>query len=601
MEHWRHIQHNDANLPPLFLKAAFNKDGYSVHLTDLSRIWTESLEKKTIISQASRQDCSIDPSEDGEQFRIFLDSVRGALEQNEKTSLALTTVKGGHLRLRVETPLPAPLPPFEWEVKLTRAPDTSVKTEFVSPLVHRAQQLNNSLELLIAELQAKDKIIAKITDRLETSGHDLTAVFPGTAKVKLSRNKSQQEQLARHVRGLGLFDEDAFRKQISTGSEDTVISPESSDAIFASLPAPASREDSQAPDDWCHLIPSGQYVDFVQDTSEPANKSHNNPSTSGESPNRDEATDAAQDDAFQRQATPPKFRTERQDSPPMEDDEMDVDEEVPQPSHEPTSHHEENNDESTDDEDDLDGPTHASKPPPANTHPEPAKPHPREATPKSPSPPPAPKPKPSSHHDEVTDTEDSSDDLDKPSQPSQKTAPSSQLPSRQRIQTPQPPAPSPRRKPGTLGGRARTAEPPSSPATDEPENPSPKPKPKPKLGTLGGKKPQQPPPHQAPSKSPSPKPPSKKKPGTLGGKRAASPPNAPEPEPGHNESEPSAAAAAPSKRQHTGKGRQASPPPAEKAQEEQGTAESKADAKREALRRELEAKARAPVRKKRKF
>lgn len=600
MENWRHIQHNDTNIPPLFVKATFNKHGYSIHLTDLSRIWTESLKKKAIISQASRQDCSIDPSEDDEQFRIFLDSVRSALEQNDKTSLALTTAKDGHLRLRLETPLPAPLPPFEWEVNLRRAHDLNVKTEIVSPIVRRAQQLAHNLELLIAELQAKDKIIAKITDRLETSGHDLTAVFPGTAKIKLSRNKSQQEQLARHVRGLGLFDEDAFRKQMSTGSDDTVVSPELSDAIFASLPASASREDSQSPDDWCHLIPSGQYVDFVRDTSEPANKRRDNLSTSGESPNRDGPTDAVQDDGFQRQATPPKLRTERQDSPPREDDEMDVDKEVSQPSHEPTSHHEENNDDSTDDEDDLDGPAHPSKPPPANTHPKPAKLPPREATPKSPSPPPAPKPKPSSHDHEDTDTEDYSDDLDKPSQPSQRTAPSSQLPSRQRTQTPQPPAPSPRRKPGTLGGRARTAEPPSSPHEPNSPSPRPAPKPKPKLGTLGGKKAKPPPPQQAPSKSPSPslKPPGKKKPGTLGGKRAASPPNPQEPEPGHDESEPSAAAAAaPSK----GKGRQASPPPAEEAQEEQGTAESKADAKREALRRELEAKARAPVRKKRKF
>lgn len=596
MEQWRHIRHNNSQLPPLLLKASFSKEGYIVRLTDLSHVWSETLGRKQIIDRAKRQSCSIDPSEDEEQLRIFLDNIRSALKQDIKTSLAIASTKDGNVKLNLETPLPAPLPVFEWEIHLTQSSSGNIKNELVSPLIHRAHQLNHNLGLLIAELQAKDKIIAKITDRLETSGHDLTAVFPGVSGVKLSRKKTQQEQLARHVRGLGNFDEDAFRERMAAGGDDgAAASSELSDAIFASLPKEASVEESdQTSTDWWRQIPPGEYIDLVGDTAEHDDKSHGDFKNSGGSQERRESADEAQDDGFQRQATPPNLRNEPQHVRPDSNDDMDIDDNVPpQQDHQPRAQ-QTIDDESTDDEDDLDGPIQRPKPPPESTSPNNAQPA-RKPTPKSPSPPPAPKP--STHgpftHEEETDTEGSDGDLDKPSQPSQK--PTSQLPSRQRTQTPQPAAPSPRKKPGTLGGRARTTEPTSSPPpTNETPEPEPEqvpaPKPKSKLGTLGGKKqlPQpQEPPSNAPSKSPSPKPANKKL-GAIGGKRAASPSNNIA-EPQNLEQNSSAVG---SKKQEN----QTSLPAAKEA-----TDDEKADAKREALRKELEAKAKAPVKKKRKF
>ncbi|KAM0720237.1 hypothetical protein Q7P37_004373 [Cladosporium fusiforme] len=589
MEQWRHIHHADSQLPPLLLKASFGSQGYSVRLTDLSRVWTETLGRKDIINQAKRISCSIDPGEDNEQFDIFLDNVRSALDQNDKTSLALASTKTNSLKLILENPLPAPLPAFEWEINLKRAPDECVKDEIVSPLMQKAHQLNHNLELLIAELQAKDKIIAKITDRLETSGHDLTAVFPGVANVKLSRNKPQQEQLARHVRGLGQFEEDAFRKQIAARSEDAVMPSESADVLFASLStATEGAETAHQDTDWWRWISPGKPVNLAKDTSEHADKSRRDVAGSGERSDQREASDTAQDDGFQRQATPPNLRSERQQVRANSNDDIEMRDDVPRPSSLRDRYQYGVEDESTDDEDDLDGQVQRSRPPPKRTSPTIAPP--REPTPKSPSPPPVPKP--SSHvpftHDEDTETEDSDDDLDKPSQPSQKTAASSQLPSRQRTQTPQPAAPSPRKKLGTLGGRARTTEPPPSPPDNEPieSEPAPAPKSKPKLGTLGGKKSQpQKPRSKTPSRSPSPKPLSKR-PGIIGGKRAASPSSLSEPK--HDDLETSTTRAS---------RRQASPPAAALAM----TEDERADAKREALRKELDAKAKAPVKKKRKF
>lgn len=595
MERWRTLRHNDQNLPSLLLKASFSKDGYDVRLTDLSRVWSETLERKDIVKQAKRRSCSIDPSEDDEQFQIFLDNIQSALQQNKKTSLALTSTKDGNVKLKLESPLPAPLPAFEWDIDLARAPDDSIKDDIVSPLLTRAHYLNHNVESLIAELQAKDKIIAKITDRLEASGHDLTAVFPGVAGIKISRNMPQQEQLARHVRGLGRFKADAFRTRVNTHSQSVTLSPETTDAIFTNLPAAlGSGDGEQASKDWLRRLSAGQHIDLDGGDDEDTDKSRSRALASRESSKQHEVTDTARDDHFQRQATPPNLRKEPQHTRSNADDDEEMDDDVPQPSHHPNRDQTMDDDESTDDEDDLDGPISRSRPAPKSISAPSAKP-PRTATPKSPSPLPVPKPStggPFAHEEDTATEEESDDDLDKPSQPSQKPRPTSQLPSRQKTQSPQPAEASPQKKLGTLGGPTRTVETPPSSTAEQPTAPSPEPepapapKPKSKLGTLGGKNSQ---PQKSSSKissrSPSPKP-ATKRPGTIGGKRAASPVNTSEPQE-HQEDKSIKTSREPER------------PVAARATSEEK--EEKADAKREALKRELEAKAKAPAKKKRKF
>jgi hypothetical protein len=78
MEQWKHLRQNDAQLPSLLVKASFSKNGYSIRLTDLSRIWAEELDKAEIISRARARNCSIDPGEDAEQYDIFNEKLQSA-------------------------------------------------------------------------------------------------------------------------------------------------------------------------------------------------------------------------------------------------------------------------------------------------------------------------------------------------------------------------------------------------------------------------------------------------------------------------------------------------------------------------------------------
>ncbi|GAB7329425.1 hypothetical protein MBLNU13_g01214t1 [Cladosporium sp. NU13] len=576
MEQWKHLRQNDAQLPSLLVKASFSKNGYSIRLTDLSRIWAEELDKAEIITRARARNSSIDPGEDAEQYDIFIEKLQSSLQQHDNTALALSTTKTGNLKLYLEAPLPSPLPTFEWEVDLKQMSDRSVGVDLVSPLLQKACLLERHMQQLIAEIQAKDKVIGKITDRLETSGHDLTAVFPG---VKTTGNRSKREKFARHVRGLGEFDEASWSAKIAADNEGLPVSDESTDAILASLPPVHAGKGTQV--DWWRKLANGQHIALTKEGSDDGATTRN-PGLNHEQSfsGRSKSDVGDENDDFQRQVTPPHARTH----PKLPTSSNSVDELM-------------NDQDSTEDEDDLDGPPPKSKPAPrqvqhnntiasapANKRTSPTPPATKSTI------------RAAATRGPITyeeDTEDDDDDLDGPSQVSQKAASSSpQLPSREKSQTPQPSAPSPRKRLGTLGGRARTTSPtPMSMTPIGEHTPSPeKPKSKSKFGTIGGRKAKPQPTSPASEAEDADTPPKQsKKLGTIGGsskcemKSSRAPTTSATPERQIEE-------------------------PAEKHEQDVKAEPSepedpveRANAKRDALKRQLEEKAKAPVKKKRKF
>lgn len=598
MKQWKHLRVQNGQLPSLLVKAAFDKHGYSIKLTDLSRIWSETLSKDEIVTRAKKHNCSIDPGEDVGQYNIFLDKLQSAVNQDDKTNLAISFTNDGKLKMHLDAPLPSPLPTFEWELDLKRIHDSVTSAELVSPLLRRAHILNHCIESLVAEIQAKDKVIAKITDRLETSGHDLTAVFPGVSNVKLTRGESQQEQLGRHIRGLGKFDEATWKTQVAAANDTNALPESSEDAVFASLPQPSTAsDDADKTADWWQQIPVGQHIDLDERTSGDAPGGDGDVLNSQQSPMKQDTSDvdASELDNFQRQATPPRLRSHS--PPPARQNDVDMG---------GTSEPALSDEESTEDEDDLDRPskTYAKRASPAAA----AQPSPEAPSPSSPrasniATQPSTTRGPFTHEEE---SDDDDDDLDAPSQPSQKASSTSQLASRQKSQTPQPTTttttttkPSPRRTLGKLGGRlpAKSKSKSPTPPSEEEHSGHPRtanrpltdgqPKPKPKLGTIGGSKAKAQAKAQSPTSPPAALPTSTTRSAaatTRQSKEEATPEPQPRPKSSRQQE----------KQQHADKTAET------KAAVEQTEGE-RADAKREALKRELEAKAKAPVKKKRKF
>ncbi|KAK4903119.1 hypothetical protein LTR27_000047 [Elasticomyces elasticus] len=376
--HWKSLPLDDKSVPHLLIKANLDSLGYTIQITDLSRIWGETLTKKQIKQRALNEDCSVDPSEGEDQYQILLKKIQQALDQQEGASLSLgppksdNGAKPGHDRLTLDlsAPLPSPLPALKWRIHFSYLPPTALETSLLRPLLQHAQVQQAQIQSLIHELGEKDRVISKITDRLETSGNDLTAVFPGVSNVKVSRKKSQREQLARHVRGLGDFDQVAWKAQQHDRVPEIVnLESVEVDGLLSDLPE-ASNSDEGENGEWWKSLRDGagskslpdrgsqlrQHVESQRVEQAPAN---------GHAPSDGDVTMTddgdAPDEEFQRQATPPRAPAPKQGSVHGS---LDRSASPIRPT--ATKAQQIVDDDSTEDEDDLDAPSRESaKPPPA--------------------------------------------------------------------------------------------------------------------------------------------------------------------------------------------------------------------------------------------
>ncbi|EMC99520.1 hypothetical protein BAUCODRAFT_29867 [Baudoinia panamericana UAMH 10762] len=566
---WRVLKTESAPQSRLLVKAALEASGYAIHLTDLSRVWGETLTKREIVRRAIKEDCSIDPSEGDDQYKILLEKIDQALSERDAGTCSVKpgTAENDSVLLTLFAPLPAPLHEFNWAVDLKLLPVEHVASELVTPLLQHAWTLRGQIQQLIHALGDKDRIISKITDRLETSGNDLTTVFPGVSNIKLSRKKSQREQLARHVKGLADFDEAGWQDHQPANSSHERLDDQALNNVLAGLSATVSDElgDSNGADWWRRADenqpksprPAQGEVNYPHDGGVNASALGGVRSASG---NLDVQED--QDDSdFQRQSTPPSVKheghadamaasaTSSTKKPPIN---VGPD------------------DESTEDEDDLDAPSNRatrSQHGGFSHHPSQSSGNNNAAAALL-------------HRDHTSSERSPQPTPSKQGNPDHRDTPSSK----------------PKPKLGTIGGRGKPSVTPEPNATEQAAVASPS-RPRSKLGTIGGK-------NKATSSAaatPAPDIPAQQSPpakshklGIIGGKKANS----------------DSAGSRHDSQQHSDRDGQPSPPRQPRASERRGTKEptppretsqERADRKRAELKRQIDERAKAPVKKKRKF
>ncbi|KAF8248933.1 XLF-domain-containing protein [Wilcoxina mikolae CBS 423.85] len=160
--------------PPLLVKTDFTSSSYAVHITDLCQVWTETLDRASILSRASREGTTIDPSEDVSQLQLLLEKLESALHspsQDVELVLNSTPSVGGScdLRLKLTSELPPPLPELEWTFTMKQGSMMNFTNEFVLPLVSMASLHTEQIKSLLGTIQEKDKVIEKLKDALEDS------------------------------------------------------------------------------------------------------------------------------------------------------------------------------------------------------------------------------------------------------------------------------------------------------------------------------------------------------------------------------------------------------------------------------------------------
>ncbi len=213
------------DLPALLVSPGFNvgSSSYSLQVTDLAHVWTESLDRKGILRRSLNEDTSIDLSDgDKEQWRVFLSKLEAAFDpatpDHGLTSLTLSPHGDGsssgpeNLLLYITCVLPEPLAPLKWPVYLTRRQPDVFASELVVPLIQAGQVRTQETEYLVARLKEKDAVINRLVDKLQAVGTGLEHVFHSLPiKRKATRVMAEEK-----VQGLKPFHELEWRLQCAT-------------------------------------------------------------------------------------------------------------------------------------------------------------------------------------------------------------------------------------------------------------------------------------------------------------------------------------------------------------------------------------------------
>ena len=205
-------------IPPLLVK--FDGDSgsrYEILITDLTRVWSETLDRRQIIKRALVERTSIDPSEGPSQLKILIEKIQETLTGEVGSSLKfIHNGQSAHLELRVLRHLPPPLKALQWIFRLELASPEVLTNQLVAPLLSSLVDRDKQVKSLLDQIRMKDSVIAKLTDKMSSSGTDLSTIFPGaTAPNKLNQRIVTREAVGRYVRGLEEFKLSAWRDELN--------------------------------------------------------------------------------------------------------------------------------------------------------------------------------------------------------------------------------------------------------------------------------------------------------------------------------------------------------------------------------------------------
>ena len=211
-----HQAFSDPKLPTLLLKYEFGVSSYKIWFTDLTNIWAEELKQRPLIQRAWDIESDIDPVE-SDQRQMLLRHIQDSLDEKSgtKITLALDQSSSG-LLLTAYSPLPHPLQPLKWPIRLNTSSQSSLTNELILPLLAEKLLARDQIASLISSLTQKDHVITKLTDKMQNEGIELGKVFPSAISSKSSRKASSRDEVGKVVQGLATFDEHQWSSQIAS-------------------------------------------------------------------------------------------------------------------------------------------------------------------------------------------------------------------------------------------------------------------------------------------------------------------------------------------------------------------------------------------------
>ena len=211
------------HVSPLLVNHDISSSAYSIQVTDLTHIWTESLDRRQIIRRALDGNVSIDPSEGPGQSMKLLQEIEKALKGQPDTSLKIQyPAQPESIEFVATVVLPSPFPDLIWCFRLSRASQELLTSNLLLPCLSELLSAKSEVASLLTHIKEKDHVIGRLTEKLEASGIELTAVFPGAAPPRRSKTNARELVLA-SIRGLKEFDIQNWRNEVKPSTEDTDI------------------------------------------------------------------------------------------------------------------------------------------------------------------------------------------------------------------------------------------------------------------------------------------------------------------------------------------------------------------------------------------
>lgn len=209
---WRELyRETGRKCPKLFYKFVTGEEGYQLFFTDLFALWRADASVEDIQDYAKITRTSIDPS-DSTQLNVLLQKLTKSLAEGTNTLRQTEDASTEAVLLSTTIKLPRPLQPLQWDFFLEAKDAADLGETILRPCLHAAAESRKKVESLLEFINAKDRVISKLLEKIEGTSLDLSLVFPGITGVRAKKGYVTLKEAQAHVPGLRGFDLEQWRK-----------------------------------------------------------------------------------------------------------------------------------------------------------------------------------------------------------------------------------------------------------------------------------------------------------------------------------------------------------------------------------------------------
>ncbi|KAJ9487411.1 hypothetical protein VN97_g5908 [Penicillium thymicola] len=310
---WQRLHLSQQGLPPLLFQYTWTRQGYEIHITDLTYIWSERLPHKAITKRAEEDATTIDPGEDIEQLNVLLEKIGEALQKGNESAILSSGTQTDSLEITTTTKLPSPLRPLKWSLRLSKEPTSSLTTNLLIPLLREEAKWESRQHALLNQIKQKDYVLSKLFDKMETLGVDLGSVFPSAAGSRASRKAITRSEAAKFIKGIAPFEEQTWLAEtgVSHGAglatnllQEISESGDSHDLDTFTLPQAEWWDQLERPSET-----SARKSPPIEEES-PKDKDRKEPVGTKHTDEGGDSTASSDVDEFQRQETPHRLKSQ---------------------------------------------------------------------------------------------------------------------------------------------------------------------------------------------------------------------------------------------------------------------------------------------------